>query len=90
MNIFDRNLLNLTITTLLSTLAAATAHAEPATQSVAPSFKAQDRDGDGTLSREEFVAGHGDEKAFRAADADGDNRLSSEEFARTSVAQTRP
>ena len=90
MNVFDRNLLNLTVTTLLSTLAAAAAHAEPAAQDIAPSFKAHDRDGDGMLSPEEFVARRGDEKAFRPADADRDNRLSSEEFAKAGAAQGRP
>jgi Ca2+-binding EF-hand superfamily protein len=90
MNAFDRNLLNLTMTTLLSTLAAATALAEPATKDVAPSFKTYDSDGDGMVSPEEFVAQRGDERSFRAADANRDNRLSNEEFGKVSTAQDRP
>lgn len=89
MNVFDRNLLNLTMTTLLSTLAAGTALAEPATTDVAPSFKTYDSNGDGAVSLEEFVAQRGDEKAFRAADANRDNRLSSEEFVKATTAQGR-
>lgn len=90
MNAFDRNLLNLTMTTLLSTLAAATALAEPATEDVAPSFKTHDSDGDGMVSLEEFVAQRGDKMAFQAADANRDNRLSSEEFDKVSTAKDRP
>lgn len=89
MSPINRNLLNLTVTTLLGTLAAATALAEPAMQDAGASFKTHDANGDGTVSLEEFVAEGGDEKAFRAADANRDNRLSSEEFAKARTAQGR-
>lgn len=89
MNPINRNLLNLTVTTLFGALAAATALAEPATQDAAASFKTHDANGDGMVSLEEFVAQRGDESAFRAADTNRDNRLSSEEFARAQTAQGR-
>ena len=89
MNRINRNLLNLTATTLLSALAAATALAEPSTQDAAASFKTHDGNGDGMVSLEEFVAQRGDESAFRAADANGDNRLSGEEFAKAMTTKGR-
>jgi hyperosmotically inducible protein len=80
MNRFNRNLLNLTMSTLLSTLAAGTALAA-ATQKAAPaSFKDYDSNGDGKVSPDEFRARGGDEQAFRDADANRDDRLDSDEF----------
>lgn len=90
MNPINRNLLNLTVITLLGSLATATALAESPTQDAAASFKAFDTNGDGMVSLEEFVAQRGNENAFRAADANGDNNLSREEFAKAWSAQGQP
>jgi hyperosmotically inducible protein len=89
MNPFNRNLLNLTITTLMSTLAAGTALAEPATKAAPPSFKDHDSNGDGMVSLEEFRARGGSEQAFSEGDANRDNRLSSDEFIKSSANDDR-
>ena len=80
MNRFNRNLLNLTMSTLLSTLAAGTALAGATPKAAPPSFKDYDSNGDGKVSPEEFRARGGDEQAFRDADANRDDRLDSDEF----------
>jgi hyperosmotically inducible protein len=85
MNHINRSLLNLTLATVLSTLAAGTALAEPAAKAAPASFKDYDSNGDGTVSQEEFRALGGNEQTFRKADANSDNMLSSEEFARASA-----
>jgi hyperosmotically inducible protein len=78
MNHINRSLLNLTLATVLSTLAAGTALAEPAAKAAPASFKDYDSNGDGTVSQEEFRALGGNEQRFRKADANSDNALSSE------------
>lgn len=80
MNRFNRNLLNLTMSTLLSTLAAGTALAGATPKAAPTSFKDYDSNGDGKVSRDEFRARRGDEQAFREADANRDDRLGSDEF----------
>jgi Ca2+-binding EF-hand superfamily protein len=85
----NRSLLNLTLATVLSTLAAGAALAEPATKAAPPSFKDYDSNGDGTVSQEEFRALGGNEQTFRKADTNSDNTLSSEEFAKASADKGR-
>lgn len=80
MNHFDRNLLNLTATTLLGALAAATAVAAPVAAKAPLSFKDCDANGDGAVSLDEFRALGGQERAFREGDANRDDRLDAEEF----------
>jgi hyperosmotically inducible protein len=80
MNRFNRNLLNLTMSTLLSTLAAGVAVAGATPKAAPPSFKDYDSNGDGKVSPDEFRARGGDEQAFREADANRDDRLDSDEF----------
>ena len=82
---FGRSLLNPTLATLLSALAAGTALAEPAAKGAPLSFKDYDSNGDGIVSQEEFRALGGNEQAFRKADANSDNKLSSEEFGKASA-----
>ena len=89
MNHINRRLLNLTLATGLSTLAAGTALAEPAAKAAPTSFKEYDSNGDGTVSQEEFRALGGNEQTFRKADANSDNTLSSEEFAKASADKGR-
>lgn len=89
MNRCNHNLLNLTITTLLSTLAAATAMAEPVPKAAPPSFKDYDSNSDGMVSADEFRALGGHEQAFREADANQDKRLSQEEFIKASAINDR-
>lgn len=92
MNRFNRNLLNLTMSTLLSTLAAGTALAAATPKAAPTSFKDYDSNGDGKVSPDEFRARGGDEQAFRAADANRDDRLDSDEFntARAQGERDRP
>lgn len=84
MNHVNRNLLNLTLVAVLSTLASGTALAEaPAPAEAAPiSLKDFDSNGDGKISGEEFRAVGGSDLEFRKADANGDSMLSGEEFAK--------
>lgn len=80
MKTFDHRFLPLALAAALSVVTAATAVAAPAGQPALPSFKAVDRNGDGTISPDEFQAQGGLEQAFREADANHDNRLSQDEF----------
>lgn len=80
MNRFNRNLLNLTMSTLLSTLAAGTALAGATPKAAPTSFKDYDSNGDGKVSPDEFRARGGDEQTFREADANRDDRLDGDEF----------
>ncbi|MEW6413788.1 MAG: BON domain-containing protein [Pseudomonadota bacterium] len=49
---------------------------------VMPNFKTADRNGDGAVSLQEFLAVGGVEQAFLEGDADGDKQLSSDEYAK--------
>jgi hyperosmotically inducible protein len=89
MNHINRSLLNLTLATVLGTLAAGTALAEPAAKAAPPSFKDYDSNGDGMVSQEEFRARGGNEQTFRKADANSDNALSSDELTKASAASDR-
>ena len=89
MNLVNRNLLNLTLATVLSTLAAGTVLAEPAAKTAPITLKDYDSNGDGKISEEEFRALGGSDLAFRKADANGDNMLSGEEFAKASASGGR-
>lgn len=89
MNHFNRNLLNLTITSILSALAAGSAVAEPAPKAAPPSFRDYDSNGDGTVGQDEFRALGGHEQAFREGDANRDTRLSSDEFVKASAYDAR-
>lgn len=89
MNHINRSLLNLTLATVLSTLTAGTALAEPAANAAPPSFKDYDSNGDGMVSQEEFRALGGSEQTFRKADANSDNTLSSDEFIKASATNDR-
>ena len=85
MNPINRNLLNLTLAAVLSTLATGTALAEPAAKAAPVTLKDFDSNGDGKVSEEEFRAVGGSDLEFRKADANGDNMLSSEEFAKAAA-----
>ena len=56
--------------------AAGTALANP----VMPNFKTADRNGDGSVSLQEFMAQGGDERAFQEGDTSNDQRLNSDEY----------
>lgn len=47
---------------------------------VMPNFKAADRNGDGSVSLQEFMAVGGLAEAFNEGDADGDKQLNSDEY----------
>ncbi|MFN3545555.1 MAG: BON domain-containing protein [Thiobacillus sp.] len=47
---------------------------------VMPHFKAADRNGDGTVSLQEFMALGGYEQAFHEGDSNGDKQLNSDEY----------
>jgi hypothetical protein len=72
------------LTVLLGCLLAGEAFAQPPTDlSSAEMLKRADADGDGKVSRDEFIKAQTArlEKAFARMDTDGDGKLSPEEFA---------
>lgn len=88
MNPINRSLLNLTLATVLSTLAVGTAFAQSEAKAEPASFKDYDANGDGKVSQEEFRALGGNDQAFRTADANSDSMLSSQEFAKIGGARS--
>ncbi|MDT3706037.1 MAG: EF-hand domain-containing protein [Thiobacillus sp.] len=88
MNPINRSLLNLTLATVLSTLAVGTALAQSAAKAEPVSFKDYDANRDGMVSQEEFGALGGSDQTFRKADANSDGMLSIEEFAKIGGARS--
>lgn len=80
---------NMTLAAALGVLAAGSALAVQESKPEPPSFKDYDGDGDGRVSRGEFIAQGGHQQAFREGDADGDNFLNKDEFIKASANNER-
>ena len=85
MKSLEHNLLKLGLAGVLSAYTAASALAAPAV----PGFKTYDSNGDGVVSRAEFVALGGQEEAFREGDANQDDHLNHDEFAKANAYNDR-
>jgi hyperosmotically inducible protein len=80
---------NLALAAVVGVLAAGSALAVQGSKPEPPSFKDYDSDGDGRVSRAEFIAQGGHQQAFREGDADGDTFLNKEEFIKASANNDR-
>ncbi|MHB1143548.1 MAG: BON domain-containing protein [Thiobacillus sp.] len=85
MKSLEHRILNLTLAGVLGAVTATSVLAAP----VMPSFKSADKNGDGMVSQEEFVAQGGHEQAFREGDANRDSRLTNDEYTKASANNDR-